>query len=171
MAGIALLAGFGHANAVQAHTERQSAILPGVGLGLLAGLAYALYAYASSRALATGRTGRAVMGGMFGVGAVLLLPVLLLTGAPLLQSTRAAGIAAYLVIGPMFLAYLLFAVGLARLRSSAATTITLVEPVVATVLAVAVVGERLTVAGWVGLALILAGVAVMATARLPGNTA
>jgi DME family drug/metabolite transporter len=171
VAGIALLAGFGHANAVQTHTERHSAILPGVGLGLLAGLAYALYAYASSRALATGRTGRAVMGGMFGVGAVLLLPVLLLTGAPLLHSTRAAGIAAYLVIGPMFLAYLLFAVGLARLRSSAATTITLVEPVVATVLAVAVVGERLTVAGWVGLALILAGVAVMATARLPGNTA
>ncbi len=167
VAGIVLLAALGHARSGPVHPW----VLPGVALGLLAGLAYALYAYASSRALAVGHGGRAVMGGMFGLGAVLLLPVLLLAGAPLLQSGRTLGIAAYLVIGPMVLAYLLFAVGLARLRSSVATTITLVEPLVATVLAVAVVGERLTVAGWAGLALILAGVAVMATARLPGNGA
>ncbi|MCY7326036.1 MAG: EamA family transporter, partial [Microbacteriaceae bacterium] len=45
-----------------------------------------------------------------------------------------------------------------------ATTITLLEPVVATVLAVVVVGERLTSLGWFGIALILAGVAIIATA-------
>ena len=54
----------------------------GVGLGLLAGLAYALYTYASSRAIGRGQPSRGVMGAMFGLGAVLLLPVLLLTGAP-----------------------------------------------------------------------------------------
>ena len=141
--------------------------IAGVGLGLLAGFAYALYTYASSRAI--GITGpassRGVMGSMFGLGAVLLLPVLLLTGAPLLQSTTTIGIAAYLVIGPMFIAYLLFGIGLRSIRSSAATTITLLEPVVATVLAVTIVGERLDAIGWVGLALVLAGIVTLVTAR------
>jgi DME family drug/metabolite transporter len=140
--------------------------LAGVGLGLLAGLAYALYTYASSRAIDGGRLpSQGVMGAMFGLGAVLLLPVLLVTGAPLLQSWNTVGIAAYLAIGPMFIAYLLFGIGLRSIRSSAATTITLLEPVVATVLAVVVVGERLAPVGWVGLALVLAGLTVLVTAR------
>jgi DME family drug/metabolite transporter len=137
----------------------------GVGLGLVAGAAYALYTYASSRAIGHGRPSRGVMGSMFGLGAVLLLPVLLVTGAPLVQSWNTVGIAAYLAIGPMFVAYLLFGVGLRSIRSSAATTITLLEPVVATVLAVLVVGERLAPVGWVGLALVLAGLTVLVTAR------
>ncbi len=137
----------------------------GVGLGLLAGLAYALYTYASSRAVGRGLPSRGVMGSMFGLGAILLLPVLILTGAPLLQSWNTVGIAAYLAIGPMFIAYLLFGVGLRSIRSSAATTITLLEPVVATVLAVMVVGERLAPVGWAGLALVLAGLTVLVTAR------
>lgn len=145
-------------------------LLPGAALGLLAGLAYALYTYSSSRALAAGYGGRGVMGAMFGLGALPLVAVLLVTGAPLLQSGRTIGIAAYLVVAPMFLAYLLFGVGLRGIRSSAATTITLVEPLVATALAVTVVGERLTPVGWLGLALILAGVTAMATARHPGPT-
>ncbi|HQA22857.1 MAG TPA: DMT family transporter, partial [Rhodoglobus sp.] len=61
--------------------------LLGIGLGVAAGLAYALYTYASSRAIGTGQPSRAVMGGMFGLGAIALLPVLLVFGAPLLQST------------------------------------------------------------------------------------
>jgi DME family drug/metabolite transporter len=137
----------------------------GVGLGLLAGLAYALYTYASSRAIGTGQPSQGVMGAMFGLGAVLLLPVLLVTGGPLLQSWNTVGIAAYLAIGPMFIAYLLFGIGLRSIRSSSATTITLLEPVVATVLAVVVVGERLAPVGWVGLALVLAGLTVLVSAR------
>jgi len=139
----------------------------GVLLGLLAGVAYALYTYASSRAIAVGHTGRSVMGGMFGLGAVALLPVFLALGAPLLQSPQSVGIAAYLAVGPMFVAYLLFGFGLTHMRSSVATTVTLIEPLVATVLAVIVVGERLEPGGWVGLALILAGITVLVTARRP----
>lgn len=139
--------------------------LPGVGLGLLAGAAYALYAYASSRAIGLGRPSRGVMGGMFGIGAMLLLPVLIVTGAPLLQSWSTVGIAGYLALGPMFVAYLLFGIGLRTVRSSAATTITLLEPVVATILAVLVVGERLSAIGWIGLVLVFAGLAALVTAR------
>ena len=163
--GIALLSVLG-----RAVTDVGGSLLPGAALGLVAGLAYALYTYSSSRALAAGHGGRGVMGAMFGVGALPLLVVLLLTGGPLLQSGRTVGIATYLVIAPMFLAYLLFGIGLRGIRSSAATTITLVEPLVATVLAVTVVGERLTPIGWLGLVLILAGVTAMATARHPGPT-
>lgn len=147
-------------------------LLPGVGLGLLAGFSYALYTYSSSRALdrvpgLREHCGRAVMGAMFGVGALALAPVLFVTGAPLLQSPASVTIAVYLAVGPMFVAYLLFGHGLSHIRSSAATTITLLEPLVATVLAVLVVGERLRLLGWIGLVLILTGVAVLVTARRP----
>ena len=161
--GITLLAFSRHADDAGGGDD----VTLGVLLGLLAGVAYALYTYASSRAIAVGHTGRSVMGGMFGLGAVALLPVFLALGAPLLQSPQSVGIAAYLAVGPMFMAYLLFGFGLTHMRSSVATTVTLIEPLVATVLAVIVVGERLEPGGWVGLALILAGITVLVTARRP----
>ena len=141
-----------------------SAVL-GVGIALLAGLAYALYTYASSRAIRAGHPSRGVMGGMFGLGALPLLVVLAVLGGPLLQSATSVGLTAYLVVGPMFLAYVLFGIGLRSVRSSAATTITLLEPVFATTLAVLIVGERLTLLGWAGFALVLLGLAVLVPAR------
>jgi drug/metabolite transporter, DME family len=137
----------------------------GILLGLLAGAAYAWYTYASTRAIAAGHPGRAAMAGMFGTGALLLLPVLLASGAPILASGTAVGVLAYLAVGPMFVAYLLFGYGLRSIRSSSATTLTLLEPVVATLLAVAVVGERPSAVAWAGLALILIGITVLVAAR------
>lgn len=163
VAGIALLAS-GREEGGDAPADAAS-VAAGVGLGLLAGLAYALYTYASSRAIRAGNPSRGVMGAMFGLGAVLLLPVLVALGAPLLQSWTTVGIAGYLALGPMFVAYLLFGIGLRSVRSSTATTITLLEPVVATVLAVAVVGERLAWWGWAGFALVLVGLSVLISAR------
>ena len=111
--GLAVLGIAGLAIGRQAGSGGVSAgTVPGVALGLLAGAAYALYTYASSRAIQAGEPSRGVMGAMFGIGAVLLLPVLLITGAPLLQSWSTVAIAGYLAIGPMFVAYLLFGIGL-----------------------------------------------------------
>lgn len=142
--------------------------LPGVLVALLAGFAYALYAYSSSRAIQAGGHGSsATMGAMFGIGALGLLVVLAVLGAPLLQAPWTVGIAAYLAIGPTFLGYLLFGYGLRTVRSTTATTITLLEPVFSTVAAVVVVGERLTLLGWVGIGLILVGLTVLFTARRP----
>ena len=160
--GITLLA-FGRHEGGAASSPAGAAL--GVGVGLLAGLAYALYTYASSRAIRAGHPSRGVMGGMFGLGAVPLLAVLAVVGAPLMQSWTSVSLSAYLVLGPMFIAYLLFGIGLRSVRSSTATTITLLEPVFATVLAVLVVGERLTPIGWVGFGLVLVGLAVLVTAR------
>lgn len=162
--GIALLAAGRREGG--AATDPGSALL-GVGLALLAGFAYALFTWASSRAIRAGGASRGVMGAMFGVGALPLVAILLALGAPLLSDARSMALTAYLAIGPMWLAYVLFGIGLRSVRSSAATTITLLEPVVATLLAVVVVGERLEPLGWAGLAIVLAGIAVLLSARRP----
>ena len=170
LTGITLLTLGGH-GAVPASSESGAGATAsgnlglGVALGLLAGLSYALFTYASTRAIGAGHPGRAVTGAVFGLGAAVLLPVLIVTGGALVQSASTVSIAAYLALGPMFLAYVLFGFGLTHLRSSVVTTITLLEPVVATILAIVVVGERLELLGWVGLVLILVGVTVLVTAR------
>lgn len=164
--GVALLATGGHGGG-SAASSGTGTVLLGVLSGALAGAAYALYTYASSRAIRVNVPSRAVMGSLFGLGAVGLLPVLFTLGGPLLQSPASVGIAAYLALGPMVVAYVLFGIGMRTLRSTTATTITLLEPLVATILAVLVVGERLEPVAWLGLGLILVGVTVLATARRP----
>jgi DME family drug/metabolite transporter len=136
----------------------------GVGLGLVAGAAYALYSWVAHRLMADGTGRAAVMGAVFGLGGAGLLPILLVTGAPLLASAQAFGIGAYMALVPMFLGYLLFGVGLTRVPASSATTLTLIEPAVAALLAVVVVGERLPALGWAGLAGIGASLALLALA-------
>lgn len=139
----------------------------GIILGLLAGVSYAVYTYGSVRLIARGHAARSVMGAVFGLGAVLLMPLVLVLGSPHWSDSATMPIVAYLALGPMFLAYLLFGQGLRTVGSSSATAITLIEPVVATLLAVTVVGEQLSAGAWLGLALIMAGVAPVMTARRP----
>ena len=133
----------------------------GILLGLLAGSAYAYYTFESRRLITDGQPSRGVFGAMFVVASIALTPVLLASGAPLLQSPLTIGIVIYLAAGPLFAAYLLFGAGLRSTSSSTATTLTLIEPFVATILAITVVGERLASVGWAGLVLILVGVTVM----------
>lgn len=128
----------------------------GVALGLVAGLTYALYSWAARRLMQRGIAPRAAMGAIFGAGGLALMPVLLATGAPFLASWNNAAVGIYMALVPMFLGYLCFGYGLARIPASTATTITLLEPVVAAALAAVVVGERLPGLGWAGVALIFA---------------
>lgn len=128
----------------------------GVGLGLVAGGTYALYSWTAGQLMQRRIPAMAAMGATFGLGGLLLMPVLAATGGPLLDGPRNFAVGAYMVIVPMFLGYIAFGRGLERIASSLATTITLFEPVVAALLAVLIVGERLPVTGWLGVALILA---------------
>lgn len=137
-------------------TGTDSGVIPGVLLGLLAGLTYALYSWTARRLMQRGIASRAAMGATFGIGGLMLMPVLLITGAPLLASWGNASVGLYMALVPMLLGYLCFGQGLARIPASTATTITLFEPVVAAGLAVVIVGERLPAMGWVGIVLILA---------------
>ena len=65
----------------------------------------------------------------------------------------------------MFTGYLLFGWALARVPASTATTLSLLEPAVATLLAMIVVGERLPAVGWAGLALIAGCLVVLTVPR------
>src|SRR3954471_7586897 len=93
-----------------------------------------------------------VMAGAFGLGAVLLLPVLALDHQVL---TQPGGIALALFLGivPTALAYVLFARGLKRMRAAETATPTLADPLTATLLGVAVLGETFAPLG-VGLILV-----------------
>jgi drug/metabolite transporter, DME family len=133
----------------------------GIGLGLVAGLTYALYSWAAHRLINTGVPARAVMGAVFGAGGLLLMPVLAVTGAPLVASWQNFTVGTYMALVPMFAGYVLFGLGLARVRASMATTISLAETVVAAVLAVVVVGERLPALAWVGAALVAGSLFVL----------
>jgi len=140
----------------------------GIALGLLAGLTYSLYSWAAHRMINTGVPARAVMGTVFGFGGLLLMPVLAATGAPLLGSWQSLAVGGYMALVPMFAGYVLFGWGLARVQASTATTLSLAETVVAAVLAVVVVGERLPALGWAGAGLILGSLFVL---TLPGPRA
>jgi len=107
------------------------------------------------------------MGSIFGLGGLLLMPVLALTGGPLLESWGNVGVGAYMAVVPMFAGYLLFGWGLARVGASTATSISLLETVVAAVLAVLVVGERLPALGWLGAAVVLASLFILTPRTRP----
>jgi DME family drug/metabolite transporter len=134
----------------------------GIGLALLSSLGYAGYTVSVKAAIDQGAPGGAVIAWAFGIGGLLLLPALLLTGPDWVATPSGAATALYLGVLPTAVAYVLFARGLGRLSAATVTTLVLAEPLVATLLGVAVLGEQLTVGAAVGCSLVLAGLVVLA---------
>lgn len=137
-----------------------------------AGASYAAYTVAGRRLLVDGHPPTTVMGATFGLGALLLVPVLLVGASGWLARPGGVVLALYLGLVPTATAYLLFARGLSVLPAATVATLTLAEPVVAATLGVAVLGERLGARGVTGLVLVgtaLAGLAV-AVARGRGQS-
>ncbi|MDB6454539.1 DMT family transporter [Falsirhodobacter sp. 20TX0035] len=127
----------------------------GVAIGLLGGLTYALYSWTARGMMLRGVPSAVAMGATFGLGGVLLMPVLGVTGGAFLASWSNAAVGLYMAAVPMFLGYLCFGYGLARVRASTATMLTLLEPAVAALLAAVIVGERLPPLGGLGVALVV----------------
>jgi len=142
-----------------------TAKMPGVLLGLVAGSTYAGYSFAARKLIQTGQRSRAVMGALFGLGSVVLLPVLAVTGRGLLCSTPGLLVAGYLALVPMSMAYLLFGTALRYVGATAATTLSLIEPAIAAVLSVLVVGERLSALAWTGIGLVATGLLILVARR------
>jgi drug/metabolite transporter, DME family len=136
--------------------------LPGVGLALAAGLCYAVYAVTAARLISGGTGEQAVMGALFGGGALLLAPVLAASSPSWLASARGVAVTAYLGLVTTVLAYLLYGRGLRTVPAPAAVTLGLAEPVVAALLGLLVLGERLTPAAAAGLVLVGLALAVIA---------
>lgn len=151
----------------ESQAGKSGAMLLGLVLGLAAGSSYAVYSWASQRLMHAGIDRAASMGSVFGLGGLLLMPVLAMTGAPILDSAGNLAVAGYMALIPMFLGYVLFGHGLTAVPASTATTVTLTEPAIATLLAVLVVGERLEPMGWAGLAVIATVLVILALAPSP----
>ncbi|MFB7337375.1 DMT family transporter [Streptomyces adustus] len=111
--------------------------------------------------------------GAFAVAGLCLLPFALAQGLVphTAEPLRTLWLVAYIAAVPTALAYALYFAGAAVVRSATVSVIMLLEPVGAAVLAVALLGERLTPATVVGTLLMLGSVTGLALAETRGATA
>jgi drug/metabolite transporter, DME family len=180
LGGLSLVVGAGS----NAHSPVPDAVpLLGLATGTLAD------AFALLSALARMLAGRIhplqVLSFGFVIGAVLLAPIVVLSGPAQPQATLGAAtmgqlvlVLIYLGAVPTALAYICYFYGMQRSRTaSSGITATLVEPAVAVLLAAGVLGEHLSPAAWLGVAcLFFASVALgldvsWSRASLPANPA
>lgn len=124
---------------------------------ILAAAAFALYTVLGKRA--SGKTDPVTINVVsFAAGLLVLFAFLAATGrplspAPLVASPGATAAALYLTLGVSGLAYLTFIRAIRRIGAVAASMVFMLKPAVASLLAVAFLGEVLTPSFWAGLAL------------------
>ena len=137
----------------------------GILAGLVAGVSYGTYTTVSARILAAGADGASTVAVTFACAGLLLLPVLVTGDLGWVVSAPGAVAAVWLVVATTAVGYVLFARGLAGLGAPTVTTLTLAEPLAATVLAVVLVGERLDPLSWTGAGALILGLVLVAAPR------
>jgi DME family drug/metabolite transporter len=160
--------GFAHGSESASATDLTSGsdsnlVVAGIIIALLAGLSYAVYTFVVAR-LISGRAGldhRAVISSIQVVAAFPLLAVFAVTAGPVIAQPLSWGVLLYLAIVPTAIGHSLLAFSLGRMRASTSTVFSLFEPVVAVVLAATIVGEAITPLGWLGLAVVIGGLALL----------
>jgi drug/metabolite transporter, DME family len=143
----------------------------GIMLAVVSGTGYATYAVLAKRMLRLGHAPERVMAAAFSLGALLLVPVLVLGDLRWLGSGDGLAMALFLGAIPTALAYVLFARGLRHLTPGETATLTLAEPLTATGLGVLALGERPGVVAAVGAGLVLAGLLALALPAARRRTA
>lgn len=146
LAGLALLCG--------APTDGNLA--GGVVMSLLAGAGFAALTLIGGGSVAD--RGSLIAGGLL-VGGVLLAPVALVQGMAVPLTGEVLLLTAYLGVVPTAVAYGAYFLGLRHAHPTAAALATMLEPLTATLLAVAWHGDRLGLAGVLGATLICAALA------------
>jgi DME family drug/metabolite transporter len=135
----------------------------GVALAVLAGASYGVFTSAAKALLDRGLPVVTAMAATLGLGALLLAPVGV-QGLPGLGDGRSLLMVAWLGLVTTAVGYALFARGLRRLPAATAATLTLAEPLTATVLGLVVLGERPAPAAGLGALCLLVGL-LLATTR------
>jgi DME family drug/metabolite transporter len=125
---------------------------------LAAGVCYAVFTVLGVRLAREGYAGGDVLAASFAIGAVVLIPALASTWWLTLP-----GVAEVLWLGlaTTTVAYLLFGIGLTVLQPGHIATLTLLEPAVATLLGVVVLGEPIDALGWLGCLLVVVALALL----------
>jgi drug/metabolite transporter, DME family len=128
-----------------------------------AGACYALYTVAA-KALVQAPDRPApttVMAAVFGIGVLPAAAILLLAQPAWLATPQGLAMALYLGLVPTAIGYLLFGRSLQALPAQTVATLTLAEPVVATMLAVLLLGESLTAVAVAGALLVLVALGLL----------
>jgi drug/metabolite transporter, DME family len=154
--GVVLLTGLGGAEAVSAE---------GLAASLGAGASYAVYGLASKRLLVRGWTPTAAMGSVFGWAAAASVPLMLVTDLGWLGTLDGLAMALWLGLGATTVGYLLYARGLAGLSASTVSTLTLAEPLTATLLGILLLGERLPGTAVIGIIVLALGLVLLVLPR------
>ena len=133
----------------------------GVLLSLAAGLSYATYIVSAARLARLGSV-RHSTAAAFSLASVMLAPVALSQDLSFVGTIEGAAMVLWLGLVTLALAYLLFTSGLRTTDSSTAATLSLAEPVTATLLGVVVLAERPSIGAWLGIGLIVLGLVLAA---------
>lgn len=137
----------------------------GVLMALGAGLAFAIYTLVSKQLLKQ-HAPEAVVAVVFVLSALFLSPFLFFYDMTWLTTMEGIAVSLHLGIIATGIAYLLFSKGLMAIPASSAVTLSLGEPLTATMLGVFLVGEQLTLISWIGVGLLLLGIVLLTlTAR------
>ena len=140
----------------------------GAALCLLSGLAYAAYTLINKRLVRSASAARVTLHA-FSVAALLAVPAAWWNaGAPTLRAVDGWAVA-YVGVVTAGIAYLLFTHALRHISAATGVTLALFEPVMAFVLAIAIVGERPAPAAFAGLLLVILGVLVVVRAELKAH--
>jgi len=130
----------------------------GVLLAAVAGLGFAIFTVVSRRALTRGAQDVWVTASSFGVAAVLTFPFLFTQRPIWILTTKGFLTVLWLGLVTTSVGYVLFMFGLKRIESSLAATVVLAEPATATILAALVIGEKLVLQSYVGIATVVLGI-------------
>ena len=132
----------------------------GVLLALMAGLSYSTFVLTGKR-LSRVCTVDALNAVVFSGAGLLLLPVFLLRPPVWMLDVRGALAALHLGLLATAAAYVLFLRGLTRVPASTGVTLSLAEPLTATILGFVLLGERLEPLGFLGVGLLLLSVVLL----------
>ena len=134
----------------------------GVVSALVAGLSYAIYTECAAVLIDQKLDSTAVMGVLFLGAGILTSPFLLFRPISWIATQRGVVMIAYLGIVTLSLAYVAFGKGLKKLVPTTVVMLTLLEPVVATLLAYFVLHEKVSGPSWFGMLLVLVGLPIIA---------
>jgi DME family drug/metabolite transporter len=154
--GVVLLTGVGGTDAVS---------VEGLAASLGAGASYGVYGLASKRLLVRGWTPTAAMGSVFGWAAAASVPLLLLTDLRWLGTADGVAMALWLGLATTTVGYLLYARGLIGLSAATVSTLTLAEPLTATLLGILLLGERLSGSAVAGIIVLATGLVLLVLPR------
>lgn len=133
----------------------------GILLAIGAGGSFAVYTLASKRLLER-HSSDTVSATVFSLSALWLSPLLFIFDLSWLGTWNGAAASLHIGIAATGIAYLLYTYGLARLPASTAVTLSLGEPLTASLLGVFLFGESLNAPAMLGAALLLGGIVLLA---------